>query len=61
MKYGNCQELVKHLDIPKSSVHYCRVGRPTMPVSVIEQMLEIAENQDLRRRIADKGIAKDRT
>jgi hypothetical protein len=60
-KYGNCQELAKHLNIPKSSVHYYRIGRLTMPISVMEQMLEIAGDQDLRERAAGRGIAKDRT
>ena len=60
-KYGNCQELAKYLNIPKSSVHYYRVGRLTMPVSVTEQMLAIAGDQDLKERIAGLGITKDRT
>ncbi len=60
-KYGNCQELAKHLNIPKSSVHYYRIGRLTMPVSVMERMLEIAGDQDLKERIAGRGITKDRT
>jgi hypothetical protein len=60
-KYGNCQELAKHLNIPKSSVHYYRIGRLTMPVSVMEMMLEIVGDQDLKERIAGRGITKDRT
>ena len=60
-KYGNCQELAKHLNIPKSSVHYYRIGRVTMPVSVMERMLEIAGDLDLKDRITDRGITKDRT
>ncbi len=60
-KYGNCQELAKHLNIPKSSVHYYRVGRLTMPMSVMERMLDISADEDLRRRIAERGITKDRT
>lgn len=60
-KYGNCQELAKHLNIPKSSVHYYRTGRLTMPVSVMERMLEIAGDQDLAERIASRGVTKDRT
>ena len=61
LKYGNCQELANHLNIPKSSVHYYRVGRLTMPLSVMERMLEIAGDQDLKERIAGRGITKDRT
>ncbi len=60
-KYGNCQELAKHLDIPKSSVHYYLVGRLTMPNSVLEEMLKVAGDEDLDRRIRDRGITKDRT
>jgi len=60
-RYGNCQELARHLDIPKSSVHYYRVGRLTMPQSVLDRMLEIAGDEDLRERVADRGITKDRT
>ncbi|MBN1677293.1 MAG: hypothetical protein JW880_02015 [Candidatus Thermoplasmatota archaeon] len=60
-KYGNCQELAKHLEIPKSSVHYYRVGRLTMPQSILERMLDIAGDDGLRARAEDRGIAKDRT
>jgi hypothetical protein len=59
-KYGNCQELAKHLNIPKSSVHYYRIGRLTMPVSVMENILEIADDRDLKERVSGLGIAKDR-
>jgi len=60
-RYGNCQELAKRLNIPKSSVHYYRIGRLTMPVSVLEQMLEIANDDRLRDRIESRGITKDRS
>ncbi|MFY9605374.1 MAG: hypothetical protein WAS24_01425 [Thermoplasmata archaeon] len=60
-KYGNCQELAKHLNIPKSSVHYYRIGRLTMPISILNQMLQIAGDKDLEERIAGRGITKDRT
>jgi hypothetical protein len=60
-KYGNCQELAKYLDIPKSSVHYYRIGRLTMPESVLERMLELAGDPDLRQRIACRRVTKDRT
>jgi hypothetical protein len=60
-KYGNCQELAKHLNIPKSSVHYYRIGRLTIPISILNQMLQIAGDKSLEERIADRGIAKDRT
>jgi len=60
-KYGNCQELAKHLEIPKSSVHYYRVGRLTMPQSLLERMLDIAGDDELRARVGDQGVTKDRT
>lgn len=60
-RYGNCQELAKHLNIPKSSVHYYRIGRITMPVSILEQMLKIAGDSDLDERVRRVGIEKDRT
>jgi hypothetical protein len=60
-KYGTCQELAKHLNIPKSSVHYYSVGRLTMPISVLEEMLKIAGDKDLEQRIGNRGITKDRT
>ena len=60
-RYGNCQELAKHLDIPKSSVHYYRIGRLTIPQSLLEKMLGIADDDGLRERVACRGVAKDRT
>ncbi|OGS45182.1 MAG: hypothetical protein A3K76_06955 [Euryarchaeota archaeon RBG_13_57_23] len=60
-RYGNCQELAKHLNIPKSSVHYYRIGRLTMPVSILEQMLKIAGDASLEARVKNAGIEKDRT
>lgn len=60
-RYGNCQELARHLNIPKSSVHYYRVGRLTMPVSVLEEMLKISDDEGLRRRIESRGITKDKS
>lgn len=60
-RYGNCQELAKHLNMPKSSVHYYRIGRLTMPVSVLEEMLRIANDDELKSRIESKGITKDRS
>jgi len=60
VKYGNCQELAKHLNIPKSSVHYYRIGRLTMPESVLKRMLEIANDEDLRERIESVRVTKDR-
>jgi hypothetical protein len=58
---GNCQELAKRLNIPKSSVHYYQVCRITMPISVLEGMLAIAADEDLAGRIKSTGVEKDRT
>jgi hypothetical protein len=60
-KYGNCQELAKLLNIPKSSVHYYRIGRLTMPVSVLDKMVRIAGDKSLEEKISGRGIIKDRT
>jgi hypothetical protein len=60
-KYGNCQELAKHLNIPKSSVHYYRIGRLTMPISVLDAMLEIAADEVLEDKVRRVGVTKDRT
>jgi hypothetical protein len=59
-KYGNCQELAKHLNIPKSSVHYYLVGRLTMPISVLEKMVAIADDKGLEERTKNHGTTKDR-
>lgn len=60
-RHGNCQELAKHLNIPKSSVHYYRTGRLTMPSSILEHMLKLAGDSDLEERVRKIGIEKDRT
>src|SRR5512137_551931 len=60
-KYGNCQELAKHLNIPKSSVHYYRIGRLTIPVSVLDEMLKIANDGRLSEKIESHGVIKDRS
>ena len=60
-KYGNCQELAKHLNIPKSSVHYYRIGRLTMPNSILDSMLRIADDEGLKVRVLSAGITKDRS
>lgn len=60
-RYGNCQELAKHLEIPKSSVHYYRIGRLTIPESLLERMLDIANDDDIRERVTNRKITKDRT
>ena len=60
-KHGNCQELAMALEIPKSSVHYYRIGRLTMPSSLLGRMLEIAADDGLTKRVRDRGIEKDRT
>jgi hypothetical protein len=60
-RYGNCQELAKRLNMPKSSVHYYRIGRLTMPVSILDKMLKIANETDLEEKVRQAGIEKDRT
>ena len=60
-KFGNCQELARVLEIPKSSVHYYRIGRLTMPESLLDRMLQIASDQALEDKIRGRGITKDRT
>lgn len=60
-RYGNCQELAKALDLPKSSVHYYRSGRLTLPLSVMEQMLKIAGDEKLEERVREAAVKKDRT
>jgi hypothetical protein len=59
-RYGNCQELAKALDIPKSSVHYYLIGRLTLPKSLLERMLEIAHDDDLAARVTNSSVAMDR-
>lgn len=58
---GNCQELAKMLDIPKSSVHYYRIGRLTLPASVLNEMMKISADETLREKIVSLGITKDRS
>ncbi|HEX9907149.1 MAG TPA: hypothetical protein VGB78_01605 [Thermoplasmata archaeon] len=60
-RFGNCQELAKFLNIPKSSVHYYRIGRLTLPVSILERMLEIANDGDLTNKVRDEEKRVDRT
>ena len=60
-KCGNCQELARRLDIPKSSLHYYQVCRLTLPTSVLEKMMDLANDDCLREEIALRGIEKDRS
>jgi len=60
-RHGNCQELAKALEIPKSSVHYYRIGRLTIPVSLVESMLREAADPDLERRVRGAIETRDRT
>jgi len=59
-RYGNCQGLAKLLNIPKSSVHYYLVGRLTIPVSVLESMLQIANDPELEAKVREAAVTKDR-
>jgi hypothetical protein len=60
-RHGNCQELAKALGIPKSSVHYYRTGRLTLPASVLDRMLEEAGDDGLERRVREAARELDRT
>ena len=61
MNHGNCQELAKALEIPKSSVHYYRTGKLTVPASLLERMLKDAGDPDLERRVREATETLDRT
>lgn len=58
---GGCQELARVLNIPKSSVPYYLVGRLTMPRSVLENMLEVSNDEDLTACLTSRGVERDRT
>lgn len=58
---GSYKALAGLLDVPKSSVHYYMTGRLTMPVSLMERMLEIVHDADLERRVRESSVLKDRT
>jgi hypothetical protein len=60
-RHGNCQELAKALEIPKSSVHYYRIGRLTVPLSLMESMLREAADPDLEKRVRGAIETLDRT
>jgi hypothetical protein len=60
-RYGDCQKLAKALGVPKSSVHYYRAARLTMPTSLLERMLEAAGDAELEERVREQGRTKDRT
>ncbi|MGQ9587895.1 MAG: hypothetical protein ACUVT7_05900 [Thermoplasmata archaeon] len=60
-KFGNCQELAKYLGIPKSSVHYYRIGRLTVPASILSKILDIADDDNLRNRVGEESTIKNRT
>ncbi|MGD9962634.1 MAG: hypothetical protein AB7S97_01860 [Thermoplasmata archaeon] len=59
--FGTLEKLAKELEIPKSSVHYYRTGRLTLPVSVMERMLELAGDGELEDEVRGAARAKDRT
>jgi len=60
-RYGDCQKLAQALGVPKSSVHYYRVVRLTMPISLLERMLEAAGDAELEERVREQANTKDRT
>ncbi len=60
-KYGTTEKLAKALEIPKSSAHYYRSGRLTIPVSIMDRMLAIAADPELEEEVRNAAIIKDRT
>lgn len=60
-RFGTLEKLAKELELPKSSVHYYRAGRLTMPVSVMERMLELASDEGLTEDVRGAANTKDRT
>ena len=60
-RFGTLEKLAKELELPKSSIHYYRTGRLTMPVSVMDRMLEFADDEDLEEEIRKNANTKDRT
>ncbi len=60
-RFGTLERLAKELEIPKSSVHYYRTGRLTLPASVMERMLELAADGELEEEVRGAAKAKDRT
>lgn len=60
-RFGTLEKLAKELEVPKSSVHYYRTGRLTLPVSVMERMLELADDDGLTKEVSEATVTKDRT
>ncbi len=60
-RFGTLEKLAKELEVPKSSVHYYRTGRLTLPVSVMERMLELADDDGLAKEVSEAAVTKDRT
>ncbi len=59
--FGTLEGLAKGLEVPKSSVHYYRTGRLTLPVSVMERMLQLAGDGELEEEVRAAAGIKDRT
>ncbi len=60
-RFGTVERLAKELELPKSSVHYYRTGRLTLPVSVMERMLELAGDEEFDEQVRGAARTKDRT
>lgn len=60
-RFGTLERLARELEVPKSSVHYYRTGRLTLPVSVMERMLELAGDAGLTDDVRENARTKDRT
>lgn len=59
--FGTLEKLAKDLELPKSSIHYYRAGRLTLPLSVMDRMLELAGDADLEEDVLGAAKTKDRT
>jgi len=60
-RLGTLEKLAKKLELPKSSIHYYRTGRLTLPVSVMEGMLDLARDEELVDEVREAAKTKDRT
>jgi hypothetical protein len=61
VRFGTLEKLAKELELPKSSIHYYRTGRLTMPVSVMERILKLVSDDGLTGEVREAANTKDRT
>lgn len=60
-RFGTLEKLAREMELPKSSIHYYRTGRLTMPVAVMERMLQLANDDRLTEEVREAANTKDRT